>query len=58
MSEMLPIDPVTGRRISSLTASALCIKPSATLSTRQAQIMYILKLNVRGFVESHHLTLH
>jgi transposase len=29
ISEMLPIDPVTGRRISSLTASVLCMKPFA-----------------------------
>jgi hypothetical protein len=52
ISEMLPIDPVTGRRISSLTASALCMKPSATLNTHQAQVMHILKQNVYGFAEA------
>ena len=54
MSEMLPIDPVTGRRISSLTASALCMKPSATLNTHQSQVMHILKQKVYGFAEAHH----
>ncbi len=57
MSEMLPTDPVTGRRISSLTASALCMKPSATLNTHQAQVMHILKQKVYGFAEAHHLVL-
>ena len=57
ISEMLPIDPVTGRRISSLTASTLCMKPSATLNTRQAQVMHILKQNVHGFAEAHHMVL-
>ena len=57
ISEMLPIDPVTGRRISSLTASAFCMKPSATLNTRQAQVMNILKQDVHGFAEAHHLAL-
>ena len=58
MSGMLPIDPVvTGRRISSLTASALCMRPSAMLTTRQAQLMLILKQQVQGFAEAHHLAL-
>jgi hypothetical protein len=57
ISEMLPIDPVTGRRISSLTASALCMKPSATLNTHQAQVMHILKQNVYGFAEAHDIVL-
>ena len=57
VSEMLPTDPVTGRRISSLTASALCMKPSATLNTHQAQVMHILKQRVYGFAEAHHLVL-
>ena len=57
ISEMLPIDPVTGRRISSLTASALCMKPSATLNTHQAQVMHILKQKVYGFAEAHDLVL-
>jgi len=57
MSEMLPTDPATRRRISSLTASALCMKPSATLNTHQAQVMHILKQRVYGFAEAHHLVL-
>ena len=57
MSEILPIDPFTGRRISSLTASALCMKPSGTINTRQAQVMHILKQNVHGFAEAHHMVL-
>ena len=57
VSEMLPIDPVTGRRISSLTASVLCMKLSAMLTTRQAQNMLILKQQVQGFAEAHHLAL-
>jgi hypothetical protein len=57
ISEMLPTDSVTGRRISLLTVSALCMKPSATLNTHQAQVMHILKQKVYGFAEAHDLVL-
>lgn len=33
------------------------MKPSATLNTRRAQVMRILKQNVYGFAEAHHLAL-
>jgi len=33
------------------------MKPTATLTVRQVQIMHILKQNVYGFAEAHHLVL-
>ena len=40
----MPIDPVTGRSVSPLTAAALCIKPRPPLTAAQARKVDILKL--------------
>ena len=40
---MATIDPMTGRRISSLTAAALCVKPRGTMTPRQVVNVDLLK---------------
>jgi hypothetical protein len=40
---MAPLDPMTGRRISSLTAAALCVKPRGEMTPRQIVNVELLK---------------
>jgi hypothetical protein len=40
---MAPLDPMTGRRISSLTAAALCVKPRGEMTPRQIVHVDLLK---------------
>ena len=45
----LPRDPTTGRPLSPLTAAALCIKPRASLSSRQSAVVDTMKTHSKDF---------
>jgi hypothetical protein len=53
----MPIDPVTGRCISPLTAAALCIKPRPLLTAAQTRKVDILKGSSSDFAAMRHLAM-
>jgi transposase len=46
---LLPVDPTSGARISSLVAASLCMKPPPLLTRRQLTTLDLLKEEVPGF---------
>jgi hypothetical protein len=46
---MAALDPMTGRRISSLTAAALCVKPRGAMTPRQMVNVDLLKATSQEF---------
>jgi hypothetical protein len=49
LQPMAPLDPMTGRRISSLTAAALCVKPRGEMTPRQIVNVELLKTTSSAF---------
>ncbi len=51
------LDPTTGRRISPLTASALCVKPRGQMTSRQLSIVNTLKAGSEDFTTMRQLAM-
>jgi len=53
----LPLDPLSGSRISPVVAGAICMKPQPLLTERQAGMLAVLKDEVPGFAVLRRLTI-
>jgi hypothetical protein len=51
------LDPTTGRRISPLTGSVLCVKPRGQMTSRQSSIVDALKAGSEEFTTMHQLAM-
>jgi hypothetical protein len=51
------LDPTTGRRISPLTAAALCVKPRGQMTSRQLSIVDVLKAESEEFTTMRQLAM-
>ena len=54
---MPPLDPITGRRISSLTAAALCVKPRSEMTPRQIVNVELLRTTSSAFITMRELAM-
>jgi hypothetical protein len=51
------LDPTTGRRVSPLTAAALCVKPRGQMTSRQSSIVDALKAGSEEFTKMRQLAM-
>ena len=51
------LDPTTGRRVSPLTAAALCVQPRGQMTSRQSSIVDALKARSEEFITMRQLTM-